>query len=162
GRRAVRLPVQRDHAGTMPCRRDGSGYALFRPPPPDSLRRHDGLRQPSLPDELPVPVRRPGPPHPHRTPLPNPWTARLSTPPARPTVRLHCQLLEDRTNPYFLLGGRWDATATDGPGLNQGDATTLTWGLVADGTSVGFLGPSGLIARLDAHYGAGPGGPDLT
>jgi hypothetical protein len=66
--------------------------------------------------------------------------------------------------------GRWTATATDGPGLQQGDPTTLRWGFVSDGTFVpgGNLGAgeagsgSTLVAALDARFGSGPGGTDLT
>ncbi|MDF1699503.1 MAG: matrixin family metalloprotease, partial [Saprospiraceae bacterium] len=37
----------------------------------------------------------------------------------------------------FTLTSRWDATATDGGGLGQGDLTTLTWSYVPDGTTIG-------------------------
>lgn len=40
-------------------------------------------------------------------------------------------------NSRFNLGPRWSSTATDGGGLVQGDATTLTWSYVADGTPIG-------------------------
>lgn len=63
---------------------------------------------------------------------------------------------------------RWSTTATDGSGLGLGDATTITWGFVADGTAISpaFGGessdPSGLIGFLDTNIGAGAGGSDLT
>lgn len=63
---------------------------------------------------------------------------------------------------------RWTTTATDGGGLGLGDATTLTWGIVADGTGIvpQFGGesndPSSLISFLDTNIGAGAGGADLT
>jgi hypothetical protein len=68
----------------------------------------------------------------------------------------------------FQLGNRWARTAVDGAGLTQGDPTTLTWGFVADGTTISNSvinlpnGTSDLIASLDNWYGAGPGGSDLT
>jgi serralysin len=67
----------------------------------------------------------------------------------------------------FQDSWRWSATATDGPGLAQGDPTTLTWSIVPDGTTVnGLFGepvsPSALVAFLDGVYGSGPGGSDLT
>jgi len=67
----------------------------------------------------------------------------------------------------FSDNDRWSTTATNGGGLSQGDPTTLTWGFIPDGTDIdGFAGePAGvsdLIARLDAIYGSGPGGSDLT
>ena len=56
---------------------------------------------------------------------------------------------------------RWRTTATNGSGLVQGDATTLTWGIVADGVTIGAAFPergeqttgSGLIEFLDANVG---------
>jgi Ca2+-binding RTX toxin-like protein len=64
----------------------------------------------------------------------------------------------------------WATTATDGtPGFNQGDAVTLTWGIIPDGTNVfpdlnnpATTGPSDLIARLDAIYNETATGPDVT
>lgn len=60
----------------------------------------------------------------------------------------------------FRFGSRWSTTATDGGGLNQGDPTVITWGLVDDGLSIpGAIGepvaPSNLRARLNEIY---PGG----
>ena len=79
---------------------------------------------------------------------------------APPTAKLQCQILEGRTVPYNI-GGRWTQTATNAGPIPRGDAITLTWGFVADGTQTGS-GASDLIAAVDARYGAGPGGPDLT
>ena len=68
----------------------------------------------------------------------------------------------------FNDGARWTNTATDGGGLGQGDATTLTWGIVADGTTTqaGCGAPAGqtsdLIAFLDGVYNETATGPDLT
>ena len=75
------------------------------------------------------------------------------------------------SNTYkYQLNNRWSSTATDGTGLNLGDATTLTWSIVPDGTAIsggcGVAGesndPSNLIAFMDSIYGAGPGGADLS
>ena len=53
---------------------------------------------------------------------------------------------------------RWNATATNGGGLGQGDPTTLTWSFVPDGTSIsGGVGApasgSNLIAFVGTIYG---------
>jgi Ca2+-binding RTX toxin-like protein len=64
----------------------------------------------------------------------------------------------------------WTTTATDGtPGFNQGDAITLTWGIVPDGTEVpndlidpAATDPSDLIAQLDLIYNETATGPDVT
>lgn len=66
-----------------------------------------------------------------------------------------------------IVVNRWTQTATNGSGLRQGDATTITWSIADDGTSIlGFQGepgaPSDLIAFLDRVRGSGPGGTDLT
>lgn len=58
----------------------------------------------------------------------------------------------------FQLGARWSATATNGPGLTQGDPTVLTWSIVPDGTSIfGYAGEptaaSNLQADLNGIYG---------
>ena len=57
---------------------------------------------------------------------------------------------------------RWSTTATDGGGLSQGDATTLTWSLPPDGTLTDDGTASNLIAFFDGLYGAGAGGSDYT
>jgi hypothetical protein len=49
----------------------------------------------------------------------------------------------------------------------MGNPLTLTWGFAATGTSIpsfgtGPTGTNNLIARMDAIYGAGPGGSNLT
>lgn len=77
---------------------------------------------------------------------------------------------------YLLVSGssRWTRTATQstlnnfGPPFGnvfQGDPSTLTWGFVADGTTItnnAVNYSSGLISMLDTTFGAGPGGSDLT
>ena len=56
---------------------------------------------------------------------------------------------------------RWDATATDGSGLALGDATTVTWGFVNDGTAItpAFNNESSdnssLVDFLDTNIGNG-------
>ncbi len=63
---------------------------------------------------------------------------------------------------------RWGETATDGSGLGLGDATTITWGYVADGTAISpavsgeSSNGSSLINFLDTNIGAGGGGSDYT
>lgn len=62
----------------------------------------------------------------------------------------------------FDDAARWTATATDGTGLTQGDATTITWSIAPDGTDIpGFSGeadaPSNFIAFMDDLYGGGTG-----
>ncbi len=71
------------------------------------------------------------------------------------TERLERRLL------LFAQFNSWESTATDGAGLNQGDAATLTWSIVPDGTPVGAMGgvsgessdPSNLVAFLSGVYG---------
>ena len=58
----------------------------------------------------------------------------------------------------FEIANRWNSTATDGSGLSQGDPTTLTWGVVPDGTPIGSgvgepANPSDLRAFLNGIYG---------
>jgi len=61
----------------------------------------------------------------------------------------------------FALNSRWSTTATNGSGLTQGDATTVTWSIVPDGTPIGaFSGlssevaaPSNLVAFMNGIYG---------
>jgi len=62
----------------------------------------------------------------------------------------------------FTDNNRWNATATQGAGLVQGQATILTWGIVPDGTPVDDGTPSDLIARLDAIYNETATGPNIT
>ncbi len=62
------------------------------------------------------------------------------------------------TSSRFQLQTRWSATATDGPGLIQGDPTVITWSYLPDGTNIsGFAGepasPSNLQAWLNGLYG---------
>ena len=60
---------------------------------------------------------------------------------------------------FFEETPRWTNTATNGSGLVQGDPTTLTWSLIADGTSIdGFVGEgrsdSAFFAYLNGIYGS--------
>jgi PKD repeat protein len=60
------------------------------------------------------------------------------------------------------LSTRWSTTATNGSGLQQGDATTLTWSIVPDGTSIPgdasipteVTSGSNLKAFFDGIYGS--------
>ena len=78
--------------------------------------------------------------------------------------------LNQQANQFrFFNNPRWGNTVTNGGGLQQGDATTLTWSVVPDGTFIGSfgIGPaagSDLIERFDEiyHNGTSPGGSDLT
>lgn len=72
-------------------------------------------------------------------------------------------------NVSVTLGqSRWGQTATNGSGLELGDATTITWGFVSDGTAITpaysneSTDASDLIGFLDTNIGAGAGGADLT
>ena len=62
----------------------------------------------------------------------------------------------------FTDNQRWGNTATNGGGLAQGQGTTLTWGLVDDGTALDNGNASNLVARLDAIYNETATGPDIT
>jgi autotransporter-associated beta strand protein len=63
----------------------------------------------------------------------------------------------------FSDGGRWTATAVDGSGKQRGDPLTLQWSIIPDGTPTWDLNQgSNLVGHMDALYGAGPGGSDLT
>ncbi len=74
------------------------------------------------------------------------------------TVR--AESLEDRVL-LFAIGTRWSTTATNGPGLTQGDPATITWSIIPDGTPIGALGgvsgestdPSNLVSYLNGIYG---------
>ena len=60
----------------------------------------------------------------------------------------------------------WLSTAS-GTRTGNGDAVTFTWSIVPDGstisdTDLGISGTSDLISTLDATFGAGPGGTDLS
>ena len=66
----------------------------------------------------------------------------------------------------YQLGNRWTTTATSGSGLGQGDATTITWSIIPDGTTIsGGAGEpssgSNLINFLDTYIGSAAGS-DLT
>jgi len=63
----------------------------------------------------------------------------------------------------FQSSARWTSTATNPGPLGQGDPTTITWSIIADGVNIpGFAGESAadsnLIATLDGIYGSA-GGP---
>ncbi|MDP7276846.1 MAG: Calx-beta domain-containing protein [Planctomycetaceae bacterium] len=62
----------------------------------------------------------------------------------------------------YRVAGRWTTTATDGSGLQQGDPTTITWGILPDGTTTDTSATSDLIARLDTIYNESASGPDVT
>ena len=62
----------------------------------------------------------------------------------------------------YRVAGRWTRTATDGSGLQQGDPTTLTWGLLPDGTATDTSATSNLISRLDTIYNETASGTDIT
>ena len=71
----------------------------------------------------------------------------------------------------FPLAGRWATTSTNGSGLVQGQPTTLTWSLPANGVLTDnnpFSGlansnaPNRLLTFLDTNWGTGSGGTDLT
>ena len=75
-------------------------------------------------------------------------------------TRVSAESLESRIL-LFVVGSRWSRTATDGSGLGQGDATTVTWSIVPDGTAVPAMGgisgessdPSNLVSFLSSIYG---------
>ncbi len=62
----------------------------------------------------------------------------------------------------FQLSNRWTTTATNGSGLTQGQPTTLTWNVIADGTPIAAMGgiagessaSSNLKAFLNGIYGS--------
>jgi MYXO-CTERM domain-containing protein len=56
---------------------------------------------------------------------------------------------------------RWNNTATDGSTGPKGTPVTVTWSFAPDGTNVPST-PSNLINFLDAYFGPGDGGADLT
>jgi len=70
------------------------------------------------------------------------------------------QLIEFPLTVLFQQTNRWNGTATDGAGLQQGDPTTLTYSYVPDGTFVPNLGiglgsgNSQLFAWLNGIYGS--------
>lgn len=61
----------------------------------------------------------------------------------------------------FLAADRWDRTASGWTG-SRGTPVTLTWSIVPDGTTIPQRGPSALVSHMDAWFGAGPDGADLT
>ncbi|MBX3114571.1 MAG: pre-peptidase C-terminal domain-containing protein [Fimbriimonadaceae bacterium] len=62
------------------------------------------------------------------------------------------------------IGNRWSGNTAYTPiqGYVQGAPLRLTWSIVPDGTSLSGGGTSNFIAQLDATFGSGPGGNDLT
>lgn len=70
------------------------------------------------------------------------------------------QMIEFPLTILFQQTGRWNGTATDGSGLQQGEPTTLTYSYVPDGTFVPNLGiglgsgNSQLFAWLNGIYGS--------
>ena len=62
----------------------------------------------------------------------------------------------------YRVADRWTTTAVDGAGLQQGDPTTITWGLLPDGTATDTSATSDLIARLDTIYNETASGTDIT
>lgn len=71
--------------------------------------------------------------------------------------------LHSLSPPQFNINIHWDpaSTATGDGGANQGDALTLTWSIIPDGTPMPAAGfwdttcRSNLIAKFDIIYGAG-------
>ncbi|MFK7758354.1 MAG: matrixin family metalloprotease, partial [Phycisphaerales bacterium] len=69
-------------------------------------------------------------------------------------------LIEFRFSILFQQTNRWSNTATDGPGLQQGQPTTLTYSYIPDGTFVPNLGiglgsgNSALFQWLNGIYGS--------
>ncbi|WP_428304152.1 matrixin family metalloprotease [Lacipirellula sp.] len=60
----------------------------------------------------------------------------------------------------YIPDDRWSTTASGSTGTN-GDIATITWSLVADGTSIVSEGPSNLISYMDGLFGSS-GGSNLT
>jgi len=75
-------------------------------------------------------------------------------------TRVSSECLESRVL-LFALGSRWSQTATNADWMFQGDAATVTWSIVADGTSVPASGeisgessdPSNLVSSLNGYFG---------
>ena len=61
----------------------------------------------------------------------------------------------------YIANNRWTTTATNGGAGSRGTPITLTWSIVADGTSLSGT-PSNLRSFLDTNFGVGPGGSNLT
>jgi len=60
----------------------------------------------------------------------------------------------------YVPDDRWSTTASGSTG-SQGDVATITWSLVADGTSIVNEGSSNLISYMDGLFGSS-GGSNLT
>ena len=61
----------------------------------------------------------------------------------------------------YVPDDRWSTTASGSTG-SQGDVATITWSLVADGTSIVSEGSSNLISYMDGLFGVTSGGGNLT
>jgi autotransporter-associated beta strand protein len=70
-----------------------------------------------------------------------------------------CAMPAGRAEAY-ITSTRWTGTASGSAG-SQGSPITLTWSIVPDGTDVPDVN-SNLRSFLDANWGVGPGGADLT
>ena len=63
----------------------------------------------------------------------------------------------------YAPAGRWGPTAGDPVNATIGNAGTMTWSIVPDGTWIeSEQRASNLVSFLDDIWGAGPGGSDLT
>ncbi len=66
----------------------------------------------------------------------------------------------------YIADSRWSSTATNGSTGAQGTPITITWSFAPDGTLIpgntSGTTPSNLLNMLDANWGVGPGGSDLT
>ncbi len=79
-------------------------------------------------------------------------------------------ILSQPASAYVRAGASWTTTATSGSGHLLGDAVTVTWSIVPDGTSIyasyssygEVTSGSNLVSTFDTWYGAGVGGSDLT
>ena len=79
------------------------------------------------------------------------------------TLTIFLFLSACHTTSAYQFGQRWTRTATDGPGLSLGDAATLTWSVVPDGTNIPGEGLSDLIVDFDNAFNEpNAGDPDLT
>ena len=72
---------------------------------------------------------------------------------------IYCALLASPAY-AFISDDRWTATATNASTGAGGTPITLTWSFPPNGASVG--GVNDLLSFLDANWGVGPGGGDLT